>query len=118
MTMTTRQPPAEIGPEEPGAGASAPDLAAFYDRHDLTELPPGEPVDVEPARHPMVSHSIRFDRETMRRLRTMAAARGVGVTQLMREWILDRLAAEEGGRPREDIAAELERLARALRAGG
>lgn len=118
MTITTQQPPAEIEPEEPGAGASAADLAAFYDHHDLTELPPGEPVDVEPARRPMVSRSVRFDLDTMRRLRTMAERRGVGVTQIMREWILDRLAAEESGRHREDIAAELERLARALRAGG
>src|SRR5512143_4207094 len=102
--------------EEPSAGASAEELAAFYDGHDLSALDPGERVDAAPVREPMVSRSVRFDRETMQRLRAVAALRGTGVTQLMREWIVDRLEAEETGRRRSEIAAELERLARELRA--
>jgi hypothetical protein len=128
MTMATgrSEPETELDVDreaeaEPGATASPAELAAFYDRHDLTELPPGEPVEVAPARRPMVSRSVRLDLQVMRRLEAAADRRGVGVTQLMREWVLDRLAAEErGGRRGEDIAAELERLARELRgsAGG
>jgi CopG antitoxin of type II toxin-antitoxin system len=128
MTMATgrSEPETELEVDreaeaEPGATASLAELAAFYDRHDLTELPPGEPVEVEPARRPMVSRSLRLDLQVMRRLEAVAVRRGVGVTQLMREWVLDRLAAEErGGGRGESIAAELERLARELRgsAGG
>lgn len=101
--------------EEPSAGASPEELARFYDEHDLTALHPGEHVEARAVREPMVSRSVRFDRETMRRLRAVAARRGLGVTRLMREWIVDRLEVEETGRHRSDIAAELERLARELR---
>jgi predicted transcriptional regulator len=64
----------------------------------------------------MVSRSVRFDRATVERLRAVADTRGVGITQMMRQWILDRLEAEEHGRRQDEIAGELERLARQLRA--
>jgi hypothetical protein len=123
MTMTTgrSEPDAELEVDreaaaEPGATASLAELAAFYDRHDLTEFPLGEPVEVGPAKRPMVSRSVRLDLRDMRRLEAAAERRGLGVTQLMREWVLDRLAAEErGGQRAESIATELERLARELR---
>jgi hypothetical protein len=101
---------------EPGPGASPQELAAFYDDVDLTTLEPGEPVAMDTSREPMISRSVRFDRATVDRLRAAAEARGVGVTQMMRQWILDRLEAEEHGRRQDEIAGELERLARRLRA--
>jgi hypothetical protein len=101
---------------EPGPGASPQELAEFYDNTDLTSLEPGEPVAVDTSREPMVSRSVRFDRATVERLRAVADTRGVGITQMMRQWILDRLEAEEHGRRQDEIAGELERLARQLRA--
>ncbi len=90
-------------------------LATRYDTTDTTTLE-GEEVELEPARDVMVSRSIRFDRQTMDRLRAAAAQREVGVTQLMRQWLVDRLDVEESGVGREQIAEELERLARQVRA--
>lgn len=104
------------GRSEPGHGASPQELAEFYDNTDLTSLEPGEPVAVDTSREPMVSRSVRFDRATVERLRAIADTRGVGITQMMRQWILDRLEAEEHGRRQDEIAGELERLARQLRA--
>ena len=90
-------------------------MAARYDTTDTTEID-GDEITVEPAREVMVSRSIRFARETMDRLRAAAGRRGVGVTQLMRQWLVDRLEVEESGTGREQIAEELERLARQVRA--
>jgi hypothetical protein len=101
---------------EAGPGASPQELAEFYDNVDLTSLEPGEPVASDNSREPMISRSVRFDRATVDRLRAVADTRGLGITQMMRQWILDRLEAEEHGRRQDEIAGELERLARRLRA--
>ena len=101
---------------EPRSGASPQELAEFYDDVDLTSLEPGEPVALDTSTEPMISRSVRFDRTTVDRLRAVADTRGVGVTQMMRQWIIDRLEAEEHGRRQDEIAGELERLARRLRA--
>ena len=76
------------------ADASIEEAAQFYDSTNTTDLD-GEDVEVEVARTPMVSHSIRFDRGTVDRIRAAAEPRGLGVTQLMRQWIEERLAEEE-----------------------
>jgi hypothetical protein len=68
-------------------------LAEFFDAHSTADLP-GEDVEVEPAREPMVSRSIRIEYKTMLMIRKIATDRHVGVTQLMRQWILERLAQE------------------------
>lgn len=80
--------------EVPPEFSSLEEAAAWYDTHDTSELP-GETVDVEPAPVPTVSRSVRFDLDTMGRLRRVAVDRGVEVTQLMRQWIEERLAEEE-----------------------
>ena len=38
---------------------------------------------------------VRFDPEVIDRLRQMADAQGVGVTQMVRSWVLERVAAEQ-----------------------
>jgi hypothetical protein len=80
----------------------------------LVEREQGEPVPLE-VREPMVSRSVRFSRSTMQRLHQAAAARGVGVTQLIREWTEQRLAASGELDDRAILADELERAARLLR---
>jgi hypothetical protein len=80
----------------------------------LAEWERGEPVLIE-VREPMVSRSIRFPKSTFEQLRELAAARGVGVTQLIREWTEQRLAAGGDLDDRVILADELERAARLLR---
>jgi hypothetical protein len=60
------------GGSEPVLGASAQDLAEFYDNIDMTSRTPGEPVVLDTSREPMISRSIRFDRATVDRLRVVA----------------------------------------------
>jgi hypothetical protein len=80
----------------------------------LAEWERGEPVLIE-VREPMVSRSIRFPKSTFEQLRELATARGVGVTQLIREWTEQRLAAGGDLDDRAVLADELERAARLLR---
>ena len=40
---------------------------------------------------------VRFDPDALERLRRAADSQGVGITQLVRSWVLDRLVAEEAG---------------------
>jgi len=65
----------------------------WLETHDLSELPFAP--DPEPDGLLTVTFSTRLDRQTVARLRTVAQRRGTGATQLVREWVLDRLAAEE-----------------------
>ncbi|MHB1500267.1 MAG: hypothetical protein ACYCYK_03720 [Candidatus Dormibacteria bacterium] len=65
----------------------------WLETHDLSELPFAP--DPEPDGLLTVTFSTRLDRRTVARLRTVAQRRGTGATQLVREWVLDRLAAEE-----------------------
>lgn len=80
----------------------------------LAEWELGEHVVIDPS-GPMVSRSVRFSRQTMDRLREVAEARGVGVTQLIREWTEERLTAYGDLSDRSLLADELERAARMLR---
>jgi UDP-3-O-acyl-N-acetylglucosamine deacetylase len=80
----------------------------------LAEWERGEAVAIE-VREPMVSRSIRFPRSTFEQLCEIATARGIGVTQLIREWTEQRLAAGGDLDDRIVLADELERAARLLR---
>jgi hypothetical protein len=84
------------------------------DEELLAEWESGETVSIE-VREPMVSRSVRFSRSTMEQLREAADARGIGVTQLIREWTEQRLAAGGELDDRAVLADELERAARLLR---
>ncbi len=84
------------------------------DEDVLLEWERGEPVTIDVG-EPMVSRSVRFPRHTMDRLREVAHARGIGVTQLIREWTEERLEAGGDLNDRALLADELERAARLLR---
>ncbi len=43
----------------------------------------------------MSAFAVRFDPADVDRLRARAGAEGVGVTQLVRAWVLDRLEADD-----------------------
>jgi hypothetical protein len=93
-------------------------LAEHYeqvgDEEVLLEWERGEPVMIDVG-EPMVSRSVRFPRHTMDRLREVARVRGIGVTQLIREWTEERLDAGGDLNDRALLADELERAARLLR---
>ena len=62
----------------------------------------GTPVGVRVGPHPMSALTVRFDAEVIDVLRERAGAEGVGVTQLVRAWVMERLAApDEEGLPVE-----------------
>lgn len=84
------------------------------DEDVLAEWERAEPVAIDVG-EPMVSRSVRFPRHTMDRLHEVADARGIGVTQLIREWTEERLKAGGDLRDRSLLADELERAARLLR---
>lgn len=73
----------------------------YWDRADLSRLSPGElheqSVDREPSRK--TTFAVRLDQSAVDLLRALARARGVGPTQLVREWIMERLAAETAPAP-------------------
>lgn len=93
-------------------------LAEHYEQLDdeglLVEWERGEPVTIDVG-EPMVSRSVRFPQHTMDRLREVARMRGIGVTQLIREWTEERLEAGGDLTDRALLADELERAARLLR---
>ena len=93
-------------------------LVEHYEQLDdedlLVEWERGEPVTID-VDEPMVSRSVRFPRHTMERLREVARVRGIGVTQLIREWTEERLEAGGDLNDRALLADELERAARLLR---
>lgn len=61
-----------------------------------------------------MSYSVRFSRVVIGELRAAAEQRGVGVTQLMREWIEQRLAEEQARAGQEHVAALTAHLRAAL----
>jgi hypothetical protein len=106
---------------EQGAGDGVHEMATSDDQPDasahsaaLTEFGRAQ---IKPAQAGAgASRFIPFSADTTQRLHDLADAQGIGVGQLIRQWILDRLEAEEHGRRQDEIAAELERLARRIRA--
>ncbi|MGC9665632.1 hypothetical protein ACNTMW_03640 [Planosporangium sp. 12N6] len=70
-------------------------LRRFQTGEDLDDLVTGEPVRGLPrpdSPEPMVSRSIRLPVALDERIRSVAEARGIGATTLMREWIEKGLA--------------------------
>jgi hypothetical protein len=72
-------------------------------------------ADVRVAREPKSALSVRFDADDIERLRERAGAAGVGVTQLVRTWVLERLDEPEPGAAVGDLMESLERSMRAAR---
>ena len=63
----------------------------------------------------MPSLAIRFTPEVLTELRTRAAAEGVGVTQLVRGWTLERLQSEQVTTLPPDVGDALQVLIEHLR---
>lgn len=92
--------------------------ADWFADHDVSQLLDEEDeVRLERMRPVKSSFTVstRLDAATVSALRAAAQVRGVGVTQLMRQWLQERLATEHVSADREQIAAELERLAKQVR---
>ncbi len=66
--------------------------AEWWDTHDVTDyLDELRPVKVRFAKNLSEGITIRFDPETLSRLREEARKRGMGPTTLARMWILEHL---------------------------
>jgi hypothetical protein len=62
------------------------------------------PVDVQVAAVPKTALAVRFDPADLDRLRERALAEGIGVTQLVRTWVLERLNDDSPGQLPADLA--------------
>ena len=71
--------------------------AEFWDSTSFEDIGPAELewVTVDRPIGPLSeTFAVRLDPETVARLRNLAEAEGIGVTQLVRTWVLQRLRAE------------------------
>lgn len=71
--------------------------AAFWEKTGLEQLASSElePVELERPRRPLsTTFAVRFDPQTVERLRALARLQGIGPTQLVRRWVLERLRIE------------------------
>jgi predicted DNA binding CopG/RHH family protein len=74
--------------------ANREEEAKFWDKHDTTDFEEEfHPVKVRFAKNLSEGITIRFDSETLSRLRREAQAKGVGPTTLARMWIMERLGS-------------------------
>lgn len=87
--------------EVPEQFASDADEADFWSTHSLGEgilkdgpLPPDE-LDALLPRRRDVPTSIRFDGDTLSRVRALAARRGLGYQTLLKQFVCERLYEEE-----------------------
>ena len=66
------------------------------DHYDVTEFPLSglRRVPVGRPGRPQEAFALRLPPEAVEQLRERAEARGLGVTQIVREWVLDRLELE------------------------
>lgn len=74
--------------------ANREEEATFWDKHDTTDFEDEfQPVKVRFAENLSEGITIRFDSDTLNRLRVEARARGIGPTTLARMWIMERLVS-------------------------
>lgn len=86
------------------------ELAAYVDEHDFSaEIDSGE-WDDRVIENPMITTSLRLPRNVMEQLRAAAEERGIKVTALMREWLEQRLAADDSGDDAFISVADVQRL--------
>lgn len=77
------------------------EAAEFWDAHDLTDFEDKLELadDVEFVRKPETQTvSIRMDRRLIEQLKALARYKGIGLSSLMRMWIIERLRQEVRGR--------------------
>ena len=97
-TDVGREPAAQARASRIPEFRSTEEEAEFWETHDRTECEDEweEVTDVEFVRA-YVPNSIvvQFDAQTVAALRERALARQIGITTLIRQWVADRLHAEE-----------------------
>lgn len=72
--------------------ASREEEAEFWDTHDMSDYwDELKPVKLKFAKNLSKGITIRFDEETLEKLRHYAHQKGIGPTTLARMWILERL---------------------------
>ena len=80
-----------------------PDISIFKDRDKEAKFweenyretwKTGKPVKVSFAKNLSVTLNIRLDPQTLGRVRTRAAQNGLGPTQLIRVWIMEKLRSK------------------------
>ena len=71
------------------------ELRDHYDSADMTESIRRATSDTTVTSEVMVSTSIRLPQSLMDRVRSRAEAAGVPATTLIREWVLDRITADQ-----------------------
>lgn len=79
--------------------ASEQEESDFWDTHDATDyLDDTVEVDVTfiDARPKKALISLRLEPETITRLKEVARKRGIGYQTLIRMWVMERLASEQG----------------------
>ena len=88
--------------------ASIPDFssreeeARYWDTHSVADhLDELEPVKVKFAKNLSEGITVRFDPQTLAKLRSQAQQKGVGPTTLIRMWVLEHLQADRAGALRE-----------------
>lgn len=91
--------------------ASDEEEADFWDTHSFSEellesLPPVPDEELPPVRNPL---SVRFDRDTLTRLKALARKKHVGYQTLLKQFVIERLYEEER---REGILPARRRTAR------
>jgi predicted HicB family RNase H-like nuclease len=66
----------------------------FWDETELTDVA-AEEVEVRRPKRPLsATFAVRLDEQSVKALRLIAERRGIGATQLVRSWILERLRLE------------------------
>ncbi|MHB8329559.1 MAG: hypothetical protein ACYDD6_08055 [Acidimicrobiales bacterium] len=89
------------------------------DDFDNAEHPLSDMVDVRVRRRklqPKNALAVRFEVTDLDRIRKRAEAESVGVTQLIRSWVLERLDEPESSTAVQDLMESLEKSVRAARA--
>jgi predicted DNA binding CopG/RHH family protein len=72
--------------------ANREEEAAFWDSHDISDYwDELQPVKLKVAKNLSKGITIRFDAETLEKLRQRAHEKGIGPTTLARMWILEHL---------------------------
>jgi hypothetical protein len=76
--------------------ATLEEEAAFWDSHDTADYDSQfDPIKVRFAKPLSEGMTIRFNPQTLKRLRRQASSKGLGPTTLARMWILERLRRKE-----------------------
>lgn len=93
-----------------------PDVAAFENAdYDIGTLTPAN-VKIVRDSGPKSALSVRLDSQDIERLRQRAEAEGIGLTQLVRQWILERLDEPPAPAAVDELVEALEESLRAARA--